>query len=729
MKPVLRVGAGPVVDYHAVKNGIQSQERLVDNTLEIVKRHTIQSSGIESDVVAAFNEFMTGPERHHYNGISPSEDDSDAEKLSLHWKGYAAGDDHGPALEDRSQLAEKIESGEQTAEIIEELDKVEDWIVEGYEERGNHTQESAIVKNGFLQLETNLGIYDEDNNTLRLLKPNGLSERQVVDAAFRLSASEADSIELLGMENDMERLELSEDHAQSIIGGDIDEVLDESSKLYSNILGQTVADIRSDTGLGFESMPDHSFLELIESSDIDAEQSFSEAVQEGISRAANEYDSYEDIKKEAAKYASERTGIIKPNGMEPDHFLSQIDGADRIEIDVLETLERNAIEEAEKISDHNGSKGNLRGLLDYLDGGVFRDKDTYGNRVYRWNGNSAYSVTTVLNPFPNGHDDWDESRRLDYPFHREIDTGGGLFHWKNIYDGSDGRYDADVIRDYAGDRGTLAHETVFANYVDDESEVRGQTERFWNKLESLESEELQEIVEWKGDDEIDVLEYDGNDEGFVQNGEDLAWKEIEWIESQFKALADDLGLPTENESSDETIENGVSFENIIYAEQEFALQTQHPWDENNEIEGPGIGEFAYGGTADMIYEHKDTGETILLDLKTGSMKPKYAIQQAAYKHAIENSDYFDDPRLEEGIDRVVVPEIDPESMMYSDREPVLHTDQPHHNENYDTSKFLDASNIGLENSRYRKNRWRPENWCEEALYIFARAAEQMPNPQ
>ncbi|MFB6245485.1 MAG: hypothetical protein ABEJ03_04025 [Candidatus Nanohaloarchaea archaeon] len=714
MKPVLRVGAGPVVDYHAAKNGVASQERLVDNTLEILKGRSNQPSDVNSDVIASFNGFMTGPERHNFNGIVPSENDDDAEKLRFHWNGYAMGGDYGPSLKERSRLADKIESGEETEEIVEELENVEEWIVEGYEERGNHALESATVRNGFLQLETVLGIYDEENSTLRVLKPNGLSERQVVDAAFRLSGSEADRIELLGMSNEMERLELSESHALDIIGGDIDDVLNESSKFYSRIIDETVADIRSDTGLGFESMDNHSFLDLILSSDIDTEQSFSEAVQKGISRAAKEYDRYEDIKEEAASYASSTTGIMKPDSMDADFFLSQIDGADRLEIKVIETLERNALEEAERISDQNYSKGSLRGLLDYLDEGVFRDTDIFGNRVYRWNGNEAFSVTTVLNPFPNDYDDWDEDRRLEYPFHREIDTGGGLFHWKNIYDGSDGRYDADVIRDYAGDRGTLAHEEIFANYVDDESEVRGETDRFWNNLESLEGEELQDIVDWKGDDEIEVLEYAVNDEGFVQNGKDLARKEVEWIEKQFRSLEDDLGL---------------SKENVIYAEQEFALQTQHPWDESDEIDGPEIGEFAYGGTADMIYEHEGTGETILLDLKTGSMKPKYAIQQAAYKHAIENSDYFDDPRLDEGIDRVVVPEIDPESMMYSDKEPVIHTDQPHNNGKYETTEFLDASDIKLENSNYRVQRWRPENWDEEALYVFARAAENMPDPQ
>ncbi len=726
MKPVLRVDAEPVVDYHAVRNGVLDESRLVDNTLSLIQGSGTQSSDINSDVVAAFNHFMTHLERRHFNGIKPSENEEDAENLSLNWKGFALGEEHGPSLENRSQLAEKIGSEEQKEKIVEELENIEDWIVDGYEERGNHTSKSSHVRNRFLQLETNLGVYDEDNSTLRVLKPNGLNERQVVDAAFRLSASNADTVELLNMANDMERLELSEANAQGLIPEDIEEVMDESSKFYSKVINETVADIRSETGLGFESMPDHSFLKLMVASDFNTEDSFSELVQKGFSEAMKEYERYEEIKQEAAEYASKRTGIVKPSFMEADRFLSQIDDVGRLDIDVVETLERNAREEAQKISGQNKSEGNLKGLLDYLDGGVFRDTDIYGNRVYRWNGNSAYSVTTVLNPFPDDYDEWDEDKRLDYPFHREIDTGGGLFHWKNIYDGSNGRYDSKTIRCYAGGRGTLAHEQVFANYVDDESEVRGQTEKIKSKLELQDSEDLDEIVDWKGDDEMDVLQYEENDEGFVQNGRDLAKKEIDWIEEQFKDLADDLGLPTED---DGVKEDSIPLENIIYAEQKFAILTKHPWDEDNSIESPEIGEFAYGGTADLIYEHKETGETILLDLKTGSMKPNYAIQQAAYKHAIENSEYFDDPRLEGGIDRVVIPEIDPESMMYSDREPVIHTDQPHHGENYAFSNFLDASDVGLETSYYRENKWGSKNWDEEALYVFARAVDQMPSPQ
>jgi hypothetical protein len=57
----------------------------------------------------------------------------------------------------------------------------------------------------------------------------------------------------------------------------------------------------------------------------------------------------------------------------------------------------------------------------------------------------------------------------------------------------------------------------------------------------------------------------------------------------------------------------------------------------------------------------------------------------------------------------------------------LHTDRPHHRQEYTTSEFLDASDVDLESTEYQKNRWRPENWHEEALYLFARATEQMPD--
>jgi hypothetical protein len=400
---------------------------------------------------------------------------------------------------------------------------------------------------------------------------------------------------------------------------------------------------------------------------------------------------------------SEESGLIFPLGMDADNFLEDVDSLELTEVEVEEVIREKAIEKAEELSDTKQLSGQaFEAVRDLEEGEIYRDTDANDKRVYRWSQGSSYSVTTVINPLPTSH--------------KEIDTGGGLFHWQNIYDGSDGRYDSDIIRDYSGNRGTLAHEEIFARYVEDEDDVRGDTQRYYDQLREIQPGEddlgsLQDILDWKGGDQDRILSYTENEEGYIQNGMDLAEKEINWIKEKFIQLEDDLGITKEN---------------VIYAEQEFAMNTIHPWDQSNGIDGPGIGEFSYGGTADLIYEHSETGETVLLDLKTGSMKPNYAIQQAAYKHAVENSGFFDDPRVKDGIDRVVVPEINPEEMMYTEEEPTIHTDQPVDNDLYNTSEFLDASKVSLESSEYRKNRWRPENWGEEAFYLFARAAEQMP---
>lgn len=723
MNRILRVDAGPIVDVQGVRKGVLDEDILVEDTLDLLRTGKIEESDTRSDIVGAFNEFMKGPEQYQYNGIKPSENVDEANKLRRHWQGFALGKEFGPALKNKSKLAGRVESEEELdavseeelEEISKDIDAIEDWIIEHYEERGDHQSESAYIQNGFVQLETNLGIVDEEENALRVLKTTNISERDILDGALRLKASDADSLELLAVGDEMRRLELTDEHASDIIGDDIEEIVKESSNFYSNVINKTAEEIRSQTNIGFESLQNHSFLNLLISSEINNRENLRNTVQEGISKASKSNDSYNDIKNDAADYVSQETGIIFPHYMSADQFLSNMSEVTELSADINEILKEKAIGEAEKILNVEQSEDSVKDLLNYLDGGIFRDTDVYGNRVYRWDGKSAYSVTTIIDPFPNRYDNWDDEKRREYPFHREIDTGGGLFHWKNIYDGSNGRYDADIVRDYAGDRGTLAHEEVFSNYVEDESEVRGQTERFWKNLEEIKPSkndlgDLQDIVDWKENDPFEVLNYDKCGQGMVQNGRELAEKEIKWIEEQFRDLEEDLGLDKDN---------------VICAEQEFALETQHPWDSNEAVEGPGIGTFSYGGTVDMIYEHEETGEIILLDLKTGSMKPNYAVQQAAYKHAVENSEFFDDPRLENGIDRLVIPEIDPETMMYSDKGPVLHTDQPHQGEKYTTSKFLDASGIDLESTEYRENRWRPENWYDEALYLFARGAEQM----
>lgn len=703
MEPVLRVDAGPLVDYYGVKQGILDEEELADDAVELVSGKS-NKPGLDSrDVVAAFNGFLTGPERYDYNGdIDPASDGYDRENYLMHWKGYSLGEDYGPKLVNRSNLAERLSDGG-SEDFAEDLERLGEWLADTFDERGSHRSVSRVVDNGSLQLDTVLGVLDQENDALRVLKEGEIDERDLVDSAVRLSGTDAERVEVIGLNGGVERREVDADAAENLVEKDLSKALKESSHFYQDVFSETASEIRSKTGLGFNELDDHEFVQLLVDSDLENGLSVDEKVSEAFEVAAEEYDSYEDIQEIAAEYLSEDTGLVVPYLMDSEDFLSSISGAEITDLDFKDILEKNAVRRAEDVfNTGNFSLEDLNNLRSSEDDGIYRDEDGNGKRVYRWGDKSAYSVTTIIDPLPTSH--------------KEINTGGGLFHWKNIYDGSGGKYDSDIIRDYAGVRGTLAHEEVFSNYVDDESEVRDDTESSWSALEELEPGEedlgsLQDILEWKDEDEMDVLEYDRKREGFVQNGRDLAEKEIDWIEEQFSDLEDDLGL---------------SEDNVLYTEEEFVLETEHPWDKSDNLEGPGIGSFSYGGTVDMIYEEEDTGDIVLLDLKTGSMKPNYAVQQAAYKYAVENSEVFDDPRLEDGIDRVVVPEIDPESMMYTGKDPVIHTDQPYESEKYTTSEFLDASGIDLESSDYRENRWRPENWDEEALYIFARAAEQMP---
>ena len=703
MRGVFRTDTSPVTDYLGVRQGIVDPEVLAEDAVNLFQSSE-NSDGLDKEVVGAFNGFLTGPEKHRYNGVSPSENSADRQKFLNSWKGYTLSSDNGPTLDNNSELSDQLENLEDSGPVVEDVQLLGEWVADTYQDRGPHRSVSGYMTDDIMQVETGLGVIDEDQEALRVLKPGGVGERALLDSALRLTGTEGERVQVLGLNDGLEVRNLEREVAEELVDGGIEEALEESSDFYSEVIEETASDIMEETGIEFEDVPDREFLNLMSISDPVVDIDTGEAVSDALEEASKEYSDYHEIQEGAAEKVGEVTGIVYPHMMEPETYLSAVSGADLSDLDVMDLLESNALSRAKDISNTTNLSGEaFEALRDLEEGEVYRDTDENGKRVYRWNEGSAYSVTTIIDPLPTSH--------------RELDTGGGLFFWKNIYDGSDGRYDSEVIRDYAGDRGTLAHEEVFSNYVDDESEVRGDTDSFWNSLETLGSGEdglgeLENVVDWKGGDETSILEYAENEEGFVQNGRDLAEKEIEWIEDQFQGLEEALGL---NE------------ENVIYAEQEFAVSTRHPWDESEDIEGPGIGEISYGGTADLIYEHEDTGEIVLLDLKTGSLKPDYTVQQAAYKHAVEESDFFDDPRLEDGVDRVVIPEIDPEEMMYSDKDPVLHTDRPHHRQEYTTSEFLDASDVDLESTGYRKNRWRPENWHEEALYLFARATEQMPD--
>ncbi|MFB6209859.1 MAG: hypothetical protein ABEJ56_07045 [Candidatus Nanohaloarchaea archaeon] len=345
----------------------------------------------------------------------------------------------------------------------------------------------------------------------------------------------------------------------------------------------------------------------------------------------------------------------------------------------------------------------VRDQLDEKSSRIGRDQDEEGRRVYRWDGNEAYSVTTVLDS-------------------EVLDLGEQVFFWENRYDGEDGRYDSNNVKEFAGPRGTLAHEKVFEKYVEDSEEVsEGNSARLWNQLEQMGGDELEDLREWGEREEVEFYEDSSRQNGFIENGRQLAENDIEWIEQEFRDLEESLGLRKEN---------------VIAAEKMFGISTKHPWDKSEKLEGPGIGKFEYAGQIDLLYEKEDTGETILLDLKTSKdLYDKHKIQSAAYAHAVENSEFFD---VEE-VDRVVIPVINPETMKGEDRDPEIHTDTPH--PEYTTANFLKPEDIDELDTNYweRKNsgpaeitgdpypvdRWRPETFREEALYLFARAAESL----
>lgn len=646
---------------------------------------------IEPYFHSALSEFIVDVEDQKFNGIDPR--NGDRPKFIGEWRNFALGDQSNVTLKDpaKSNLARKVENSDNIPEISgvpidEAVERTGHWLADTYTDRGRARPEKSFIQRDDLIFEDRIGLRDE-NGPLRMFNLGRPNEFDRYQAAVGLLASEANQAEIVyplesgdnnfrwGYTETVDR-----DEAQNILGDDIDALLDDTAESMNNAFERVAELLEEETGLERQDIDPRDYIQMLHRSDLGSVQIDPGIIQESIEKAAKEgaAGNASKINEKSAKMVSNQTGIIRPQTVGPVKFMD-------------------AVSSSENLNDVDIESNVRKAVL-----GVERTEDELGLRKYRSGSTEAYSVTTIIDPFPDDYDEWDREKRLEFPFHREIDTGGGLFHWKNIYDGEDERYDSDIIRDYASLRGTLAHERVFENYVDDPDEVKGNTEEHWDKLRDISAigddlGPLQDIIDWKGEEGIRVLWYDQNPRGLARNGEELADKERDWIERQFENLEEELGLDEGN---------------VIAAEEEFVHTADYPWNEDEE--------FSYGGTVDLLYEH-ESGETWLLDLKTGSMKPNYAIQQAAYKHAVEDSDFFD---VDE-IDRVVIPSIDPETMMQGDKDPVIYTDRPHENPRFDHSKYLDASNIDLESSDYRKNRWRPGNWDHEAFYLFARAAEQM----
>lgn len=647
---------------------------------------------ITPEFYGALSEFVVGVEDRRFNGINPRINSDDRDKFLTAWRGFMLGDESKMNLKDsaKSDLSPFVENSDEIPQIAglpvdEVVERTGNYLADTYTERDRSIVENKYLTRKNAVFQDRLGLKDDD--VLRVPKLGEPDEVDEVEAAVRLIGSDAEKAEiiypLVPGKNGLEWGQINsitEDEAREKVESDsIDELVDRTLGPVEESMEKIAETLEQKTGLKRADMDPRDYIETVYYSELDSVILEEDIVPDAVVEAGNESKNATDINNQASKKISDLTGIVPPHDTDPIDFMD-------------------AVAESEgSLRNFNLNAAAREALLD-----VERGTDEWGLRVYRRGDSEAYSVTTIIDPFPNGYDEWNEEKKSEFPFHKEIDTGGGLFYWKNIYDGAGGKYDSDIITEYAGTRGTLAHEEVFENYVDDPEKVKGNTEKYWKDLEELEASEddlgpLKDIIDWKGDDEFEVLEYDENPSGFASNGRELAEKEISWVEEKFEDLEQDLGL---------------SKDRVIAAEKEFVHTAQHPVDGDETV--------SYGGTVDMIYEDED-GENVLLDLKTGSLKPNYVVQSAAYKEAVENSGSFEI----DNIDRVVIPSIDPETMMYDDREPVIYSDKPHESPKYNNERFLDASNIDLESSEYRENRWRPENWDEEAFYIFARAAEEM----
>jgi len=321
--------------------------------------------------------------------------------------------------------------------------------------------------------------------------------------------------------------------------------------------------------------------------------------------------------------------------------------------------------------------------LEQRENSIGRDEDDEGRRIYVWNGNKAYSVTTINKP-------------------PRIDFGSRLQEWLEENDGTGDSFDSDIISDYATARGTLAHEAVLSNYVEDPESVKdGNEEQLRQKISDIDKGDgLEDLRRWKREGKMAFYEDQSRNTGFVDNAWHIAENELEWVEKAFRQLEDELGLCKEN---------------VIASEKMFGVETSH---QDLSL----IDSFKYAGQIDLLYQHKETGETVLLDLKTSKgLYDKYKIQSAAYAEAIERSDWFDI----DTVDRVVVPLINPETMMDESREPEIYSSQPH--EDYQWREFLDCSGIEEVNgAEYPREQWSPGSYRQEAFNLFARAASQMP---
>jgi len=666
-------------------------ESLIESSLNDIsplQRGDREGRSWETEFSKAISDWINGIENHEMNGIEPWKHNGDREDYLRDFRAFMMGDSsHDLRMEESwtSDLASGLEKQTGRTEIrgidVEEaVERAGHHLANTYWRRQQGSHGAVRKNNGSLHLEA--GADSVGENTVRLVKLHGPKELDEFEAGILASELGGDKAEIIypleegdqGFWGRTEEVDLKE--VENLLGGEINtqRLLDDASAHLKDIFEEAAEQVERETGLFRSDIDPYDYLRWVSETDL-SEVSIPASTEVGDLLLTNK-----DLS-EVSEMLSARSGPPRRGFIDSTHYIDSV----AVSSDVQET----DIQEAVRLAYMN--------KLEELHSRVRRGKDREGRRIYRWDGNLAYSVTTVL-----------ESEF--------IDTGGALFHWKNRYDGEDSYYEAENVSDFASVRGSLAHVEVFSNYVPREAVVEGGEENIWRELEDTTGEELENIRRWRGTAEDEF--YSG--EVAFENARDIVEEDLSWINEEFRSLEKDLGI---NEDS------------ILAAEKMFGIQTALSWDESS-----GIGEFSYSGQIDLLYEHEETGETILLDLKTSKeLHDDYKIQSSAYAHAIENSDFFD---VDE-VDRIMIPVINPETMKDDDREPVVHTDQPlisqYDSEIFETSEFRDAS--GLQNyddvtdQQYfdkvdsevgRERKLYPENLREEYLYLFARAADDMP---
>jgi len=234
---------------------------------------------------------------------------------------------------------------------------------------------------------------------------------------------------------------------------------------------------------------------------------------------------------------------------------------------------------------------------------IRRFLDAEERRHYEKDDVEVYSVTTILS------DD-------EEPYY--------IQQWKENNDGRGDNADWQHILEYKQNRGTLAHYAALSQLED----KHPHDDQLWS---GDERQSLNQIMDRVGDDEFlySILK----DRGMIESRH--AYEPVKDEIDLTDILYDDLGY-FKDQFADTMLSKGVTPEDVMSVEHMFALP------ENEEA-----GHAGYGGQADMIYEDPETGEHVVVDLKTSKdvydkhKKQLSAYSQAAMESPEMNGDYID----------------------------------------------------------------------------------------